>query len=232
MAAFVRDLRAASDHDVLGFLHALMSAINTHMTFDEDPTNTGTSAVEAFTLKRGVCQDYAHIFTACARSGGVPARFVAGHFWRADVATGKESMIPFTADVDLMIAGPAKETYPVNDTSLLVHQIRDVAPSPDNKRLAFLEKVTREGSTDPMAWYGLAMEYRKLERWDEALQTFSALRASHPDYVAMYLMCGQMLAEASRTDEAREWLDTGLGAARAKGDSHAVSEIESALSTL
>ena len=51
---------------------------------NEDPTNSGTSAVEAFGLKRGVCQDYAHIFIACARSGGVPARFVAGHFLRSD----------------------------------------------------------------------------------------------------------------------------------------------------
>ena len=31
-----------------------------------------------------MCQDYAHIFIACARSGGVPARFVSGHFLRSD----------------------------------------------------------------------------------------------------------------------------------------------------
>ena len=61
-----------------------MMQIIEHMTFDEDPTNSGTSAVEAFALKRGVCQDYAHIFIACARSGGVPARFVSGHFMRSD----------------------------------------------------------------------------------------------------------------------------------------------------
>jgi len=60
-----------------------------------------------------------------------------GHFWRANVADGHETMIPFTADVDMMIAGPTKETYPFNDASLVVRQIRDVAPSPDNKRLAF-----------------------------------------------------------------------------------------------
>ena len=60
-----------------------------------------------------------------------------GHFYRADVATGKETLIPFTADVDLMIAGPTKEQYPLNDTNLVVRQIRDVTPSPDNKRLAF-----------------------------------------------------------------------------------------------
>src|SRR5437868_11363257 len=68
MANFAQELRAESDHDALGFLHTLMTQISEHMTFDGDPTNSGTSAVEAFTLKRGVCQDYAHIFIACARS--------------------------------------------------------------------------------------------------------------------------------------------------------------------
>jgi Tol biopolymer transport system component len=60
-----------------------------------------------------------------------------GHFWRANVADGHETMIPFTVDVDMMIAGPTKETYPLNDESLVVRQIRDVSASPDNKRLAF-----------------------------------------------------------------------------------------------
>ncbi len=84
MTTFVRELRAESEDDALGFLHTLMTQINEHMTFDEDPTHSGTSAAEAFGLKRGVCQDYAHIFIACARTGGVPARFVSGHFLRSD----------------------------------------------------------------------------------------------------------------------------------------------------
>jgi transglutaminase-like putative cysteine protease len=84
MESFARGLRAESESDTLGFLHTLMTQVNEHMTFDEDPTTSGTSAIEAFGLKRGVCQDYAHIFIACARSGGVPARFVSGHFLRSD----------------------------------------------------------------------------------------------------------------------------------------------------
>src|SRR5260370_23528533 len=84
MANFARELRSECEEDVLGFLHALMMQINEQMSCDEDPTNSGTSAVEAFGLKRGVCQDYAHIFIACARSGLVPARFVSGHFLRSD----------------------------------------------------------------------------------------------------------------------------------------------------
>jgi transglutaminase-like putative cysteine protease len=91
MAAFVRELRMESESDTLGFLHGLMTQINEHMTFDEDPTNSGTSAAEAFALKRGVCQDYAHVFIACARSGAVPARFVSGHFLRSDGRTSQEA---------------------------------------------------------------------------------------------------------------------------------------------
>ncbi|MDB4993304.1 MAG: hypothetical protein JWM74_736 [Myxococcaceae bacterium] len=101
-----------------------------------------------------------------------------------------------------------------------------------SKRLAFLEKMTAEGSTDPFAWYGLALEYRNLERYDEALQTFTTLRTSTPDYVATYLMCGQMLEKLTRFDEAREWLEQGIVAAKKKGDSHAQGELESALAAL
>jgi transglutaminase-like putative cysteine protease len=91
MAAFARELRAESEGDVLGFLHSLMTQVNEHMTFDEDPTHSGTSAAEAFALKRGVCQDYAHIFIACARAGGVPSRFVSGHFLRGDGMVNQEA---------------------------------------------------------------------------------------------------------------------------------------------
>ena len=101
-----------------------------------------------------------------------------------------------------------------------------------SKRLAYLEKVTREGSTEPMAWYGLALEYRTLERWDEALQTFTTLRTNHPDYVAAYLMCGQMLEKLARKDDARGWLEAGIEVAKKKRDTHALGELESALAGL
>lgn len=98
-----------------------------------------------------------------------------------------------------------------------------------SKRLAFLEKMTSEGSADPFAWYGLAMEYRNLQRHDDALRTFQKLRETSPEYVAMYLMCGQMLQGMNRLDEAREWLGAGVVVARKKGDTHALGELEAAL---
>jgi predicted Zn-dependent protease len=101
-----------------------------------------------------------------------------------------------------------------------------------SKRLEFLQKVTSAGTADAFAWYGLAMEYRTLERHDEALATFEALRAKEPDYVPMYLMCGQMLEKLGRVEEAKAWLSRGMDAARAKGDSHAAGELEGALAAL
>lgn len=83
IAAFARDA-AASGNNVLGRLHALMSRIYESFTFDADPTHPATSAVEAFALKRGVCQDYAHVFVAAARYLGVPARYIGGYFLRTD----------------------------------------------------------------------------------------------------------------------------------------------------
>jgi hypothetical protein len=101
-----------------------------------------------------------------------------------------------------------------------------------NKRLDYLKKLTDGGSTDPFAWYGLAMEYRTLGRHGDALAAFEALRARTPDYVPMYLMCGQMLEQMGRLDDAKAWMVAGIEAARKKGDAHAAGELEGALSAL
>lgn len=101
-----------------------------------------------------------------------------------------------------------------------------------NKRLAYLEKITSEGSKDPFAWYGLALEYRNLDRAEDALRTFETLRATTPDYVPMFLMCGQLLEKMGRIDDAKAWLEAGIAAAKKKGDSHALSELEAAHAAL
>ena len=101
-----------------------------------------------------------------------------------------------------------------------------------SKRLMFLEKVTRDGSKDPLAWYGLALEYKNLERPEDALKTFEQLREINGEYVPTYLMCGQMLAALGRKDEARAWLESGIAKAEATGNSHAAGEMESALAGL
>jgi len=101
-----------------------------------------------------------------------------------------------------------------------------------SKRLEFLLKMTGAGAADPFVWYGLAMEYRSLERNEEALATFEKLRERSPDYVPMYLMCGQVLEAMGRPADARAWLTAGVEAAGKKGDAHASSELQAALEAL
>lgn len=101
-----------------------------------------------------------------------------------------------------------------------------------SKRLAYLEKVTSEGSKDPFAWYGLANEYSSLGRHEEALRTFEKLRELDASYVPQYLICGQMLANLKREEEARVWLTQGVEAAQKAGNTHALSEITNVLASL
>lgn len=84
---FARTIRAGTDGDTLALLHALLMALNREIVFDTDPTHAATTAAEAFSLKRGVCQDITHIFVAAARALGIPARYIGGHFRRADGVT-------------------------------------------------------------------------------------------------------------------------------------------------
>lgn len=83
IAAFARDVTAA-DSDPLGKLHALMAALHERMTYDEEPTDSTTTAAQAFKLGRGVCQDISHVFLSCARTIGAPARYVGGYLLKYD----------------------------------------------------------------------------------------------------------------------------------------------------
>lgn len=56
----------------------LSRAVGGHFTYTPGATRVTTTAGEAFALRRGVCQDYAHVFIALCRLAGIPARYVSG----------------------------------------------------------------------------------------------------------------------------------------------------------
>jgi tetratricopeptide (TPR) repeat protein len=99
-----------------------------------------------------------------------------------------------------------------------------------NKRLTLLETLTQSGKADAFAWYGLALEYKREGRIADALGTFEKLRELHAEYLPMYLMAGQLLVAEERKDEAKSWLRAGIEVAQRQGNSHALGELESALS--
>ncbi len=75
----------------------MMKKLHQDMQYEKGVTDIHTTAAEAFALKKGVCQDYAHILVCLCRMDGVPARYVVGmlegegysHAWVEIYAEGK-----------------------------------------------------------------------------------------------------------------------------------------------
>ena len=78
MQDFARETTSATGATLDG-MHGLMNALRERMTFEVGTTDAVTTAAHAFEHRHGVCQDFAHIFLGCARSLGVPARYVSGY---------------------------------------------------------------------------------------------------------------------------------------------------------
>lgn len=57
----------------------LMERIHRDFTYEAEATDIGTPALEALAMRKGVCQDFAHIMLGCLRSLGLPGRYVSGY---------------------------------------------------------------------------------------------------------------------------------------------------------
>jgi predicted RNA polymerase sigma factor len=95
-----------------------------------------------------------------------------------------------------------------------------------------LEQMIEKGSEDPFVYYAKAMELRKMEQLEDALQAFANVERRFPDYVPTFLMAGQVAEQLGRVDEARRWFERGIQVARDAGNAHAAHELEAALEEL
>lgn len=57
----------------------LMHRIHADIAYETTATDVNTPALEALALRKGVCQDLAHVMLGCLRSLGLPARYVSGY---------------------------------------------------------------------------------------------------------------------------------------------------------
>lgn len=89
--SFAQAIAAEKRENRLDLLHYLLSTLSSEMTYDTDPTQAGTTAAEAFALKRGVCQDLAHVFISVGRCLGIPTRYVGGYLHRNDGVVAQDA---------------------------------------------------------------------------------------------------------------------------------------------
>ncbi len=75
----------------------IMDEMRAHFAYEKALTEVQTTAEEAWRLRKGVCQDYAHIYLALLRLAGIPSRYVCGlmegegasHAWVEALLNGK-----------------------------------------------------------------------------------------------------------------------------------------------
>ncbi|WP_333816470.1 transglutaminase family protein [Tabrizicola sp.] len=81
----------ATGPDPLSLAHALSAAVAEAIAYRPGVTHAHTTAAEALALGEGVCQDHAHALIACARSRGIPARYVSGYLFATEDGTPHEA---------------------------------------------------------------------------------------------------------------------------------------------
>jgi transglutaminase-like putative cysteine protease len=71
--------RHLRNRDRAGDFLALAEGICATVAYETGITEVTSTAAHALEIGRGVCQDHAHLFIACCRASGVPARYVSGY---------------------------------------------------------------------------------------------------------------------------------------------------------
>jgi transglutaminase-like putative cysteine protease len=76
---------------ILSAASELTQRIRSDFVYDQEATEVSTPAAEAFSRRRGVCQDFAHIMIAAVRGIALPALYVSGYI-RTIPPPGKERL--------------------------------------------------------------------------------------------------------------------------------------------
>ena len=103
---------------------------------------------------------------------------------------------------------------------------------PAPSRLERLRQLVSQDPGNPFPLYGLAMEYKRLGRIEEAVQAFGRLVELHPQYVPAYFQFGAALVLSGGIEQARETLERGIRIAEGQGNRHAREELVRALEEL
>ena len=83
LSRFAHKFKASTDKQN-ELVEKMMHEILNQVEYIKGATRVTTTAAEAFQLKKGVCQDHAHIFIACCHELNLPARYVSGYMFTED----------------------------------------------------------------------------------------------------------------------------------------------------
>jgi Tfp pilus assembly protein PilF len=95
-----------------------------------------------------------------------------------------------------------------------------------------IQEFLKKQPGDAFLTHALALEYIKSGELVLARKVFEELLNRKPDYVGSYYHLAGLLAKMGEKEQAVEWYEKGIAAARAAGERHALNELQNALEEL
>jgi tetratricopeptide (TPR) repeat protein len=99
-------------------------------------------------------------------------------------------------------------------------------------RIELLRQMVEQDPGNSFARYGLATEYAKSGRLEQAVEEFRTLLQHDGNYAAAYYHGAQALEKMGELEQARAMYEKGIEVTSLTGDAHTRSELEAALSLL
>lgn len=98
--------------------------VNLHIKYDTDPRYANKGALSGFITRRGVCDEYASLFTALCRAVGIPSRVVAGYWVEEDIAENQWTDISSERHAWSEFYLPGEGWIPVEPTFVYIYNGR------------------------------------------------------------------------------------------------------------
>lgn len=99
-------------------------------------------------------------------------------------------------------------------------------------RIDKLNEYLQANPKDNFLRHALALEYIKEGDDAKAKNLFEEILNDNPDYIGSYYHLAKLLERIGETDNAIEWYEKGMAAAKQTGDNHAYNELQSAYEDL
>ena len=121
LSAFYNEIKVKCTGTVQDRAEYICAALSDRLSYEQGFTDTSTTAEKAFSLGKGVCQDFSHILITLLRMDGIAARYIAGLAF-CDGET--HSWVEYWTGDHWEGIDPANNC-PVNDDYIVLSQGRD-----------------------------------------------------------------------------------------------------------
>jgi transglutaminase-like putative cysteine protease len=115
------------------FMVGVSHHLHVHFEYAKDVTSSSSPVDDVLRLRKGVCQDFAHLMLAVMRSYGVPARYVSGYLHRPNKESQSHAWVEvWTPEQGWCGIDPTNDCV-VNEHFVKVAVGRDFTDVPPNK---------------------------------------------------------------------------------------------------